>query len=90
MKKQIVRISVLQSSKVMTALYALMGLIYTVFGIPMIIFGDTGVRVMGVIYLFMPILMAIFGFIFFCIFAGAYNLVAGPLGGFEVEVTDIL
>jgi hypothetical protein len=39
MKKQIVRISILQSAKIMTALYVLMGFIYTVIGIPMTIFG---------------------------------------------------
>ncbi len=90
MKKQVVRISVLQSSKVVTALYVLMGLLYTLIGIPMILLGNTEVRIMGIVYFFMPVVMAIFGFIFFCIFAGAYNLVAGWLGGFEVEVSDIL
>ncbi len=33
--------------------------------------------------------MGIFGFIFFVIFAAVYNLLAKPLGGMEVEVTNI-
>lgn len=40
MKKQIIHISILQSSKIMTAMYALFGFIYTLIAIPMIIFGQ--------------------------------------------------
>jgi len=88
MKKQITRISILQSSKIATALYALMGFIYTLIGVPMI-FGSDKQKIMGIIYTLMPLLMAIFGFIFFVIFAALYNLLATWLGGMEVEVTDI-
>ena len=89
MKKQISRISILQSSKVATALYALMGFIYTLIGIPMLIFGDDKLKIMGIIYILMPIPMAVLGFIFFVLFAAIYNLLARWLGGMEVEVTDI-
>lgn len=89
MKKQLVRISILQSSKIMTALYVLMGFIYTLVGIPMVVFGNSGLRIMGVIYIFMPIFMGIIGFVFFVIFAAIYNYLAQQLGGFEVEVKDI-
>jgi hypothetical protein len=89
MKKQITRISILQSSKVATALYALMGCIYALFGIPMLILGGDKLKIMGIIYTLMPLIMAIFGFIFFVIFAALYNLLARWLGGMEVEVTDI-
>ncbi len=89
MKKQIVRISVLQSSKILTALYVLMGFIYTLIAIPMIIFGNNQVRIIGVIYLFMPIVLGIFGFVFFVIFAAIYNLLAKWLGGFEVEIKSV-
>ena len=89
MKKQITRISVLQSSKVATVLYFLIGFIYTLIGIPMIIFGSKQIQVMGIIYLFMPVLMAILGFVIFVIFGAVYNLLAKVLGGFEFEVTDI-
>jgi hypothetical protein len=89
MKKQMVRISILQSSKIMTALYVLMGFIYTLIGVPMIILGNPQLRIMGVVYLFMPIFMGIFGFIFFVIFAAVYNFLAQQLGGVEVEVKDV-
>ena len=89
MKKQMIRISILQSSKIMTALYVLMGFIYTLIAIPMIIFGSPQLRIIGLVYLFMPILLGIFGFIFFVIFAAIYNLLASWLGGVEVEVKNV-
>jgi hypothetical protein len=89
MTKQIIRISILQSSKIMTALYVLVGFIYTLIGIPMIIFGNTQLRIMGIIYSLMPIVMGIFGFICFVIFAAIYNVLANWLGGVEVEIKNI-
>jgi hypothetical protein len=89
MKKQMTRISILQSSKIMSALYALMGFIYTLIGIPMVIFGSGGVRVIGTVYLFGPVFMGVIGFIFFVIFAAIYNVLAGSLGGFEFELKDV-
>jgi len=44
---------------------------------------------MAIIYILMPVIMAIFGFIFFAIFAALYNLLAKWLGGIEVEVRTI-
>ncbi len=89
MKKQLTKISIMQSSKIATALYVIMGLIYTLIGIPMIIFGGDELKVVGIIYLFMPIIMGVLGFIFFAIFCAIYNALSKKLGGFEVEVTDI-
>ena len=89
MKKQLIRISILQSSKIMTALYVLMGFIYTLIGIPMIIFGNDAIKKIGIFYLLGPVFMGIFGFVFFVIFAGLYNFLASWLGGFEVEVKDV-
>ena len=89
MKKRVTRISILQSAKVATVLYAVLGLLYTLIGIPMLLFGGEQVKVMAIVYLCMPILMAIFGFIFFIISSAIYNLVARWLGGFEFEITDV-
>jgi len=89
MKKQLIRISILQSSKIMTALYVLMGFIYTLIGIPMLVFGGDKLRIIGILYLLMPIILGIFGFIFFVIFAAVYNGLAQWLGGVEVEIKDI-
>jgi len=84
-----VRISILQSAKITTALYVVMGFIYTLIGIPMAIFGDGAVRTIGIAYIFAPILMGVFGFIFFVIFAAIYNALAASLGGFECEFKTI-
>ncbi len=89
MKKQIARISVLQSSKIVVALYILMGLLYTLIGIPMLMFGGEDMRIMGIVYIGMPLIMGVFGWLFFAIFAALYNLLAKWLGGVEVEVKEI-
>jgi hypothetical protein len=89
MKKQIIRVSILQSSKIITILYFLVGLIYLLIGVPMIIFGNDQLHIMGIIYCAMPILMAFIGFIGFVICAAVYNLLAQWLGGMEFEVIDI-
>jgi len=81
MKKQIIRISILQSSKIATALYVLMGFIYTLIAIPMMIFGNGEIRIIGMVYFFMPVILGVFGFVFFVIFGAIYNLLAGWLGG---------
>lgn len=89
MKKQIIRISILQSSKIATALYFLLGFIYSLIGIPMIIFGDEKLVIMGIIYCAMPFGLAVIGFVGFVIFAALYNLLAKWLGGMEFETVDI-
>jgi hypothetical protein len=89
MKKQITRISILQSAKIATALYVLMGLIYTLIGIPMLIFGGDKLRIIGILYLLGPVWMGIVGFIFFTLFAAIYNALAKSLGGIEFELKDI-
>ena len=89
MKKQVIRVSILQSSKIVTILYFLLGFIYLLIGVPMIIFGNNQLRIMGIIYCAMPILMAFIGFICFVICAAVYNLLAQWLGGMEFEMIDI-
>ena len=44
---------------------------------------------MGVIYIFMPIIMGVIGFLCIVIFGAIYNALAKRLGGVEVEVTSI-
>lgn len=89
MKKQIVRISILQSSKIATAMYVLFGFIYTLIGIPMIIFGSGQLQIIGVFYSLGPLIMGVVGFMFFVLSAWIYNLLASWLGGFEFELKDI-
>ncbi len=66
-----------------------MGFIYTAIGIAILVFGGEKLKVIAIIYILMPIVMGILGFIFFVIFAAIYNLLAKWLGGIEVEVKDI-
>jgi hypothetical protein len=90
MKKQITRISIIQSSKIVVALYCFLGLFYTLIGIPMVAFGNSRqLKIIGIIYAFGPVWAAVLGFIFFAIGAAIYNLLAGWVGGFEVEVKDV-
>jgi len=89
MNKQLNRISILQSSKIITILYVLMGFIYVAIGTPMLLFGNEKLKILAIIYILMPIMMGIFGFVFFVIFAAIYNLLAKWFGGIEVEVKDI-
>jgi len=89
MKKQLTHVSVLQSGKILGALYFIMGFIYTLFGIPMVILGGPQVKVMGYFYAFMPIILGVGGFICFVIFIALYNLLAKRIGGIEFEVTEV-
>jgi hypothetical protein len=89
MKRQLIRISILQSSKILTVLNVLLGFIYSLIGILMIIFGGKQLQIIGIIYLFMPVIMGILGFVFFAVFAALYNLLATWLGGFEIEIKAI-
>ena len=89
MKKQIIRISILQSSKIATALYVLTGFLYTLVGIPLGVFGNPQLRLIGILYMCGPVFAGVLGFIFFVVFAALYNALAQWLGGIEVEVKDI-
>jgi hypothetical protein len=89
MKKQLIRISVLQSSKILTAMYVLTGFFYTLIGVPMIIFGGDKMRVIGILYSLGPIWMGLMGFIFFVIFAAIYNGLAKLFGGVELEIKNV-
>ena len=89
MKKQIVRISVLQSSKIIAALYGIMGLLYSIAGLIVLTMTGPEMRTVGIVYLFGPIWMAVLGFVGFTIFAAIYNALAQAIGGVEIEVGNI-
>ncbi len=88
MKKQITHISVVQTSKVLALLYTLISLIYTFVGIPMAIFGSGKVRLVGIVYIFMPVVMLVIGFVMLLLCCWLYNVVANWVGGIEVTVED--
>jgi hypothetical protein len=88
MKKQITRISVVQTSKVVALLYAIMSLLYTIIGVFMVVFGSHKVKMLGMVYVFMPILMLALGFLLTLLGCWLYNVVAKWVGGIEFTVEE--
>ena len=80
--------------KILGVLYGFMGLIFLPFFALMTVAGSqmpanqrTGMMAFGIGFaLALPIISAVMGFIFGVIGAGLYNLVAGWIGGIEVDV----
>ena len=86
MKKQIVRVSPLQSAKVMAALYFVMSIpfVLLMLVLPM---GAGGMPKWALIV--MPLFYVVFGFLFSLLGAWVYNLVAGVVGGFEYTTREV-
>jgi hypothetical protein len=88
MKKQIVQISVVQSAKVMAA-------VYLVTAIPVVILAALFMSTVApagmsiVMLLVMPVAYAIGAFIVAAIGAWIYNLVAARIGGFEFTTAEV-
>lgn len=53
----------------------------------MVIFGTGETRIEGVIFLLMPVLMVVFGYLFVALSCWIYNKVAGKIGGIEFELS---
>jgi hypothetical protein len=89
MKKQIVRVSILQSAKVAAALYLVISIpLCLVMLIPALLGGGMpGVSMVMVIA--MPVLYTVFGFLFTLVGAWVYNLVASQVGGFEFTTAEV-
>lgn len=86
MKKQIVNVSVFQSSKVMAVLYLVMSIpAVLIMMIPAVMTGE-GFSVLMLVLA--PILYTVFGFIFTALGAWIYNLVARRIGGFEFTTIE--
>jgi hypothetical protein len=87
MKKQIVQVSVMQSAKVVAA-------IYFVTAIPIVallaLFMSAQLPGVGAVTLVvMPVMYAVSGFICSAIGALVYNLVAARIGGFEFTTAEV-
>jgi hypothetical protein len=89
MARRIIRFSVVQAAKMFGVLYAIMGLLFMPFFFVMAKFAPAGQGVpFGIGFaLFLPVLYGCLGFVFTAVAAALYNLVAGWIGGIEVEVT---
>lgn len=89
MAQRITKFSIGQSAKFMAVLYALFGLIFVPFFLLAGMFSPEGSGGLGfgmVFGLAMPVLYACFGLVGGAVGAALYNLVAGWIGGLEVEL----
>lgn len=92
MMHRIQRIGVVQLAKVMGLLYFLMGIVFLVFylvfsrSMPSAALPGVGYG-MGMI-IFMPLLYACLGVVFGALTAALYNVVAGMLGGLEIDLVS--
>jgi hypothetical protein len=88
MKKQIVQVSILQSAKVMAALYFVISIPFALLTmIPAMLAPTPGLSI-GMIIL-LPIFYTLFGWLFSLLGAWIYNLVAARIGGFEFQTVEV-
>jgi len=87
MKKQIARISVHQTSKVLAILYVVMSLVFVPVGLVMIINAPQH-SMIGWMYLLMPVFYGLFGYLFAAFFCWIYNITAKNVGGVEFTVVE--
>lgn len=88
MKQQVIRFSVAQSSKVVALLYGAMGLIFVPIGLLLAVLDQDGTfgTFMIAFYLCAPLLYAVIGYIAALVGFWVYNLIAGGVGGIELEL----
>ncbi len=93
MKKQIVNVSMLQNAKVAAALYFVVTIPFVLlFAIGMAFAPDSGALGVGMgigMLIILPVLYAVFGFLFTLLFAWIYNLVAARVGGLEFTTVEV-
>jgi hypothetical protein len=87
MKKQITHISVHQSSTVIALMYAVLSSIMIPIGAIIFLMGGKD-KWSGLVFIFLPIFYAVFGYIFLALFFCIYNLIAKFVGGVEFTVAD--
>jgi hypothetical protein len=90
--QQITRFSIGQTAKFLAVLYGLFGLIFVPFFLLVGMFSPEGSGGFGfgmVFALAMPVIYAVMGVIGGVIGALLYNLVAGWVGGLEMELEDV-
>lgn len=88
MKKQIVRVAILQNAKVMAALYFVISIpLVAISAIPLMMGEWVGGSLL--VMLLMPLLYTALGFVFTLFGAWVYNVVAERVGGFEFTTVEI-
>lgn len=86
MPQQIRRFGIGQTAKVVAVLYAIMGLVFVPIFLIVAMFSPKESNVGAGMALALPILYGVCGFIFTAIGCALYNVVAGWVGGVEVEL----
>lgn len=90
MAQQIKRFNIGQSAKFLAVLYLLFGLLFVPFFLLASVFSPEGTGGFGMMFaIAMPVMYAVMGVIGGAIGAALYNLVAGWVGGIEVEIADV-
>ncbi len=94
MRKRIRRIGVFQTAKLSSVLYGAMGLLAVPFILvaSMLAPRSTGLPGLGlgvIGSLMLPVIYAVFGFIFTALACAVYNMAAGAFGGIEFKVEDV-
>ena len=88
MAQQIKRFSIGQSAKFLGVLYLLLGLIFVPFFLMIEMFAPDGTAGFGTVFaIMMPVMYSVIGLISGAVGAALYNLVAGWVGGIEVELS---
>jgi hypothetical protein len=88
MTHQIRRFGVIQTAKVFGVLYALVGLLIAPFLALSAFIGPAIGLTPLVLALLAPVFYGVLGFIMMAIAAALYNVVAGWIGGIDVELTN--
>ena len=88
MRTQIKRISIMQTSKVVAIIYPILGLIHTMIRIWMLTSPEQR-NWLGILYISIPIILGILGFVFSVIGCLLYNLIASKVGGVEFILKDV-
>jgi len=90
MKKQVVKVSILQNAKVMAALYFVISIPFTLLmAIPALMGQAQGAGLSLAMLILMPLLYTLMGFVFTLIGAWVYNIVAARIGGFEFTTAEV-
>ena len=88
MAQQIKRFSIGQSAKFLGVLYLLLGLIFVPFFLMIEMFAPDSAGGFGTVFaIMMPVMYSVIGLISGAVGAALYNLVAGWVGGIEVELS---
>jgi hypothetical protein len=90
MRKQVTHLSPHQSAKVVAVLYVVCTLPFALFGVLGLIFGwSTTARFHSAIFIFVPLIYGVIGYILFALFCWVYNHVAQRIGGIEFSVEEL-